>query len=308
MSTVTVSADASAVELIDEWREEFDGLIQALCINRRSAMVVCPQVDHLDGVSRAISNRLRRVPGMRLEVVRPLGSESLMERFNEMVEALPLEVARREGVHDQPLTLWVMNLSRRLELPEVQLLLNLVQSFPGTGVRLLLLCSRDAASAQAIAVASRWGTRLHRWFLQPTREAAIEPPAHAVASDSKASVSPRETDKTLWHPIVCAAARLRSRGTAALHSWRAAMSPLIRRIRTDQLSAWPAIRVRAPGSRWVWGFGGLMASFCAASAAWWHTRFDLANGVNTPQRRPVPEIVELIEDARPQAVRQEQRS
>jgi hypothetical protein len=296
------------VRLPYERQEEFEGLIQALCINRRSAMVVCPQADELDRVSRFISSRLKRVPELRLEVVRPIGAESLIDRFNEMVAALPLKVARREGVPDQPLTLWVMNLSRRLELPEVKLLLNLVQSFPGTGVRLLLLCSRDAATPEATVAAYRWGSRLHRWVLQPDQELPPEPAAPKVTSG--ATVAPAALKAISSRPQITRAIAMRFEPLwrGILRAARAACHPIFKRTGLDRVSGRLNLRFRTSGSRWAWGMGGLMMSLGATAAAWWHTRLDLTNGATTPLRRPVPEIVELIEDVRPQAVRQEQRS
>ena len=309
MSTMTVStAAASPVRLPYERQEEFEGLIQALCINRRSAMVVCPQADELDRVSRFISSRLKRVPELRLEVVRPIGAESLIDRFNEMVAALPLKVARREGVPDQPLTLWVMNLSRRLELPEVKLLLNLVQSFPGTGVRLLLLCSRDAATPEATVAAYRWGSRLHRWVLQPDQELPPEPAAPKVTSGATVAPAALKAISSRHQILRAMAVRFEPLWRGVLRAARAARNPMVRRMGLDRVSGRLNLRLRAPGSRWVWGMGGLMMSLGATTGAWWHTRLDLTNGATTPLRRPVPEIVELIEDVRPQAVRQEQRS
>jgi hypothetical protein len=309
MSTMTVSGvAASPVEWPDEWQEEFEGLIQALCINRRSAMVVCQQADHLDRVSRALSSRLKCVAGLRLEVVRPIGAESLIDRFNEMVAALPLEVARREALHHQPLTLWVMNLSRRLELPEVKLLLNLVQSFPGTGVRLLLLCSRDAATPDATAAAYRWGSRLHRWFLRPAQELPPEPATRKVSTGGAVAPAALEAVSSRHQILRAMAVRFEPLCRSVPRAARAACNPIVRRMGLDRVSGRLNLRFRTPGSRWVWGMGGLMMSLGATAAAWWHTRLDLTNGSTTPLRRPVPEIVELIEDVRPQAVRQEQRS
>jgi hypothetical protein len=309
MSTMTVStAAASPVEWPDEWQEEFEGLIQALCINRRSAMVVCPQADELDRVSRFISSALKRVPEVRLEVVRPIGAESLIDRFNELVAVLPVEVARREASQNQPLTLWVMNLSRRLELPEVKLLLNLVQSFPGTGVRLLLLCSRDAATPEATAAAYRWGSRLHRWALQPTQELPPKPATRQVTSGGGVAPAALDSVSSRHQVIRAMAVRFEPPWHGVLRAARAACQPIVRRMGLDRVSGRLNLRFRASGLRWVWGIGGLMMSLGATAAVWWHTRLDLTNGATTPLRRPVPEIVELIEDVRPQAVRQEQRS
>lgn len=61
--------------------------------------------------------------------------------------------------------------------------------------------------------------------------------------------------------------------------------------------------------RLLWGFGGILVSLSGAAAAWWQARpADAGSAHMTPLRRPVPEIVELLEDTRPAAVRQEHRS
>jgi len=46
----------------------------------------------------------------------------------------------------------------------------------------------------------------------------------------------------------------------------------------------------------------------AAVAAWWYSKAVGGEAAHKPQRRPVPEIVELLDDTRPQVVRREPRS
>ena len=61
--------------------------------------------------------------------------------------------------HDR-LRVWVLHLTQGRDLADVQLLLRLVQGFPGAGVRLLLLLSHEVANDRALA---SLGPRVHKW-------------------------------------------------------------------------------------------------------------------------------------------------
>jgi hypothetical protein len=67
----------------------------------------------------------------------------------------------------------------------------------------------------------------------------------------------------------------------------------------DRYCAVPMVR-----RRWAIGVGSLVVSVGSGAAAWWQARADDA-GHSPAVRRPVPEIVELLEDVRPRSVRQE---
>ncbi|MFM8665269.1 MAG: hypothetical protein ACKOE3_03715, partial [Betaproteobacteria bacterium] len=151
MSTLAIEDDRALTRLPHVLQDGFASLLQALQDQRRSAVVSCAHAEALEGISRVLARQLRQVPGLRLEMLQAFSSEMLLARFNDHVEALPLEQARLEGVHQQGLTVWMVRLTSRLEWHEVNLLLSMVQSFPGTGVRLLLLCANDTVSDQVRA-------------------------------------------------------------------------------------------------------------------------------------------------------------
>lgn len=292
MSALSVIADPG-----DDlaWQEELEQgveeLLHALCIERRSALVQCPRAEDLERLAPLLWAGLRRAPHVRWEALRPTSSEALMARFNDLVASMPMHDATQPPSAGSDTKIWVMQLTRQLDWPEVRLLVNLVQGFPGTGVRLLLLCSRDAASSQSARLAATLGSRLYRWWCVPTQgPSRAVAPAQAVAPPRASSreSAPDSNTKAICH--------------AALASIKALISRL--RPRWDRLAT---LADRRPGL-WWWGVGGLLVSLGGAVATWWHTRVDGAAAVDSPMRRPVPEIVELLEDARPQAVRQDRRS
>jgi len=307
MSTLAIEDDRALTRLPHVLQDGFASLLQALQAQRRSAVVSCAHAEALEGVARVLARQLRLVPGLRLEMLQAFSSEMLLARFNDHVEALPLEQARLDGVQQQGLTVWMVRLTSRLEWHEVNLLLSMVQSFPGTGVRLLLLCANDTVSDQVRALRSRWGTSLHHWDVSDVHRVSRDAAEHArvakVAQAERHSPVPNQNEDAaarqapLGTGWVRALLRYSTAGTRAALRWMPRM-PLVTRV----------LRMPRLQPRWKWGLGGLMMSLGATAAAWWQARPDAGLSPNHPLRRPVPEIVELLEDVRTPSVQQENRS
>ncbi|MFM8665132.1 MAG: hypothetical protein ACKOE3_03020, partial [Betaproteobacteria bacterium] len=280
---------------------------QALQAQCRSAEVSWAHAEALEGVSRVLARLLRQVPGLRLEMLQAFSSEMLLARFNEHVAALPLQQARLEGDQQQGLTVWMVRVTSRLEWHEVNLLLSMVQSFPGTGVRLLLLCANDTVSDQVRALRSRWGTSLHHWDVSNAHRVSREAADHArlakVAQPERPSLVAKQNQDAaarqalLGTGWVRALLRYSTAGRRAALRWMPRL-PLVTRV----------LRMLHLQPRWKWGVGGLMMSLGATAAAWWQARPDAGLSPNHPLRRPVPEIVELLEDVRTPSAQQENRS
>lgn len=321
MSTLAIEDDRALNRLPHVLQDGFASLLQALQAQRRSAVVSCAHAEALEGVARVLARQLRQVPGLRLEMLQAFSSEMLLARFNDHVEALPLEQARLEGVQQQGLTVWMVRLTSRLEWHEVNLLLSMVQSFPGTGVRLLLLCANDTVSDQVRALRSRWGTSLHHWDVSDAHRVSRDAAEHArvakVAQPERPSpVAIQNQDAAarqapLGAGWVRALLRYSTAGTRAALRWvpHLASPRWLKGLAT--ICSSPAVwMLRMPRlqPRWKWGLGGLMMSLGATAAAWWQARPDAGLTPNNPLRRPVPEIVELLEDVRTPSVQQENRS
>jgi hypothetical protein len=318
MSTLAMSDDQALTRLPEILQDGFEDLGRALCIQRRSAVVTCAHAEELETVSRVLSRQLRQISGLRLEMLQASSSELLLQRFNEVVASLPLEQARHDSGPQDGLTLWVVRLSNRLDWQEVNLLLSMVQGFPGTGVRLLLLCARDSVADQAKALGSRWGSSLYLWDIstaqRPPSESkearplavgsAVKPIPSGLAVESRAThIRGRlggvfrgagfgQIARLASGPWQWVAARLKQRISAWL---MAGVARCVKRL----LSLQPC---------WRWGLGGLLMSLGATAAAWWQARPDADFSQRHPLRRPVPEIVELLDDTRSPSIRQEQPS
>lgn len=291
--TLSKGAAAAVVDPSAAWADGVKDLMHALVLQRRSAMVLSEDAQAMEWVALQLSRSLRHSGRVQMEMIHTTGTEGLLSRFNALLEKIPVAKARQDD--DQPLTLWVLNLRRELELPEVRLLLNLVQGFPGAGVRLLILCTREAAAQRSVRFASTWGSRLHRWVIpaedadSPVRDTAQ--PRRSTAVPEVRGEATRVEPPGRWAAAAAALGQLAA-GCSRLSRWVC---------RSVRVTGWNSLRLR-------WGVGGLVVSLCGAAATWFYARLDPHQVPPSPQRRAVPEVVELLEDVRPAAVRQEQRS
>lgn len=307
-----------------------DALLQAVCVHRRSAMVRCEDPALMEVIGLRLARALRGAEGIRMEVVQITGIDSLLTRFNGLMSDMALSGASRPPGPRQEIRLWVLHLTRKPQMDEIALLMRLVRGFPGVGVRLLMLCSQDAAAEHALG--GHGETALHRWSL-PAR-------GGRRAEDAVVSSSRRAFERGALAPV-----GLTQRAQAALRSvvrrgslrppawWTRACAPVVRRVlRHRAISmavhalAWPVRRglgfagrrIGPPVRRWIKArlghlqarqrqrlaliAGGFALFLSGAAAAWWQTAWP-GRGVehSHPGRKPVPEIVERIDDLRPQA-------
>ena len=66
-----------------------------------------------------LARALRQSPALQVELYLPSSSEELLQRFNGMLERLPINAARSRLNLDQRLRLWVLHMTTREELAEV---------------------------------------------------------------------------------------------------------------------------------------------------------------------------------------------
>ena len=280
------------VRLWPEAARELGSLVHALCAQRRSALLACEDAQQMDLISLHLWRLLRRQAGLRLELIQPTGTESLLDRFNERMMSMPMDAARHEPPPSEPLLLWVLKLSRRLELPEIRLLLKLIQDFPGAGVRLLLVCSGEAARHRD---AADWGLRIHRCMVAAP---GARLPVQEANQTAVAPVAAGWRGRIRSYPGLERVARL----TLTARRWwgavRTSMAPRVVRCRMAPLSR----------RRWAIGLGSVLVSVSGAAAAWWQARADEGAGAAPALRRPVPEVVELLEDVRPRSIREDRTS
>lgn len=269
MNPVSTWGNGRAAAIRDEDQAPMKALLHALCEERRNALVVSEDEWVLEAIGAHLARVLRRRPDLQLELYQPSNSEALLARFNGMLADLPVHAAQAVVQPHERLRVWVLHLTRPSELPEVQLLLRLVQGFPGAGVRLLLLFSAEVAAAQSTGLL---GGRLHRWEVDPPPEPrAAAPNAAAVKAvevlDTVGTVGEGQRNGGAVWPLQGLRGRLRLARACGLGT----------------------------PSRWAMGLFGLSLALSGGMAAWWHSRPAAPNSPSPGASRPVPEIRETLD-------------
>lgn len=116
----------------------------------------------LDHYADLLIHRLR-CSGCPVEIFFPASTASLVARFEERVARLSVQQAMREGAA-RPECIWLVHDAGALSTAELQLLTRLVSSFPGAGVRVVLLFGPSDRSRRGF---ESLGRRFARWDLVP---------------------------------------------------------------------------------------------------------------------------------------------
>lgn len=116
----------------------------------------------LDHYYRMMLAKLRERRDFDVEVMLPASTENLLQRFNEMVEAMTIDEARQPAVKGSSTKLLIINDAKLVESSQWALLERLLADFPGINARVILFIDRsyNASYEEALSV---FGRKLHRW-------------------------------------------------------------------------------------------------------------------------------------------------
>ena len=103
-----------------------------------------------------------------IEVFMPADSEAMLQRFNQLLSNLSLDVATKARTGMPPEKVWVVHDANAMSAHELELLARLVQQFPGSGVSAVLMFSSETSPGDVI---SRQNKHFVSWALEmPTAE------------------------------------------------------------------------------------------------------------------------------------------
>ena len=122
----------------------------------------------VDHYGQILLKRLKTNPGLIVEMFLPSSIESMVERFNELLAQMDMEMARGERPSDAPNRVLVINDPQVLEGESWSLLTRMVTDFPGLNMRLIFLL--DSLSVPVDRALDRFGSRLIRWEVAPPND------------------------------------------------------------------------------------------------------------------------------------------
>lgn len=144
--------------------QRVDGLLQQLLHQGLSLALSSRHAALLDHCADLLVHQLRARAACPVEICFPASTAALVARFERTVAGLALGQALREPARAAPERIWLVHDAGALAAAELQLLVRLVSSLPGAGVRLVLLFGPSLRSRAAFA---GLGRRFATWDIEP---------------------------------------------------------------------------------------------------------------------------------------------
>ncbi len=155
-------------------KARLERLVMAIDQDKLSAALVCDSEGLLDHYGRMLVKKLRLNPNLTVEVYYPNSTEALLNRFNRILEDVPIDSAVKTEFSEAPDKVLVAFDSQATGIREVQLMARLVKDFPGANTRVILMLDK-LSSTQYEKKIQAFGNKIIRWDIAtPTdREAAV---------------------------------------------------------------------------------------------------------------------------------------
>lgn len=148
-------------------KQRFQYAVNAIVEDEMGLAVIGTNETVLDHYCRMLLARLREHDKFQLEVLLPTDTENLLKRFNEMIEAMSLEQARKAPDENEflPVKLLVINDAKLVKDEQWALLERLLADFPGINVRLILFIDKTGCPNYEKPL-GLFGRRLYRWVVE----------------------------------------------------------------------------------------------------------------------------------------------
>ena len=150
-------------------RLQMDSCLTALAQDGKSVVISSDSNELIDHYGAAFVRRIKqKLPQTQLEVFLPRDTEAMLERFNQLLNTLSLDVATKLRTGMAPEKVWVVHDANAMGGHEIQLLTRLIQQFPGAGISVILMFTEGTSQGDAIASQNK---QFISWSLErPTAE------------------------------------------------------------------------------------------------------------------------------------------
>ncbi len=150
-------------------RLQMESCLTALAQDGKSVVISSDSNELIDHYGAAFVRRIKqKLPQTQLEVFLPRDTEAMLERFNQLLNTLSLDVATKLRTGMAPEKVWVVHDANAMGGHEIQLLTRLIQQFPGAGISVILMFTEGTSQGDAIASQNK---QFIAWSLErPTAE------------------------------------------------------------------------------------------------------------------------------------------
>lgn len=150
-------------------RLQMDSCLTALGKEGKSVVIYSRSNELLDHYGAAFLRRLKNeLTDSLIEVFMPADTEAMLQRFNQLLSDLSLNVATKARTGQAPEKVWVVHDASALGAHELELLARLIQQFPGSGVSAVLMFASETSPSDSL---TRQNKQFVSWALEmPTAE------------------------------------------------------------------------------------------------------------------------------------------
>ena len=150
-------------------RLQIESYLTALRQENKSLVLLSRHKELLAYYGELVVRRINQeFPETSLEVLLPADTEGLLERFNAILNSLSFELATRPNPKGMPDKIWLIQDANALGEKDTQILLKLMENFPGAGICAVLMF--DSSQSEALPIFDN-NPKLNTWLLNlPTPE------------------------------------------------------------------------------------------------------------------------------------------
>jgi hypothetical protein len=133
-------------------RLQMESCLTAIAQDCKSVVISSESNELIDHYGAAFVRRVKqKLPQTQLEVFLPRDTEAMLERFNQLLNTLSLDVATKSRQGLGPEKVWVVHDANAMGGHELQLLTRLIQQFPGAGISVILMFTQGTDKGNDIA-------------------------------------------------------------------------------------------------------------------------------------------------------------
>ena len=150
-------------------RLQIESYLTALRQDNKSLVLVSKYKELLTYYGERVVRRINQdFPQTSLEVLLPADTEGLLERFNAILNTLSFQVATRPTSKGMPDKIWLIQNANDLGEKDIQILLKLIENFPGAGICAVLMF--NASKTESLPIFDN-NPKINTWVLSlPTPE------------------------------------------------------------------------------------------------------------------------------------------
>ncbi len=133
-------------------RLQMESCLSAVVQDSKSVVISSASNELIDHYGAAFVRRIKqKLPLSQLEVFLPRDTDAMLERFNQLLNTLSLDVATKSRHGLGPEKVWVVHDANAMGGHELQLLTRLIHQFPGAGISVILMFTQGTDKGDAIA-------------------------------------------------------------------------------------------------------------------------------------------------------------